>query len=296
MVPRVAELYEANTNLNQPPDSRRPAPTDVSSSWQRPNWARPPGVAAGTWQYVNQRSIADRYDAFVADTPLCQLDAEIIERLFPNTKNLGKTPTTVVDLGCGSGRTTIPLAQRGYRVFAIDLSQRMLEVLRGKLTSDLESSVVPLRANLVELEFLADNCVDHAVCMFSTLGMIQGRKNRRAMLTQAARIVRDGGSLLLHVHNRWSAFREPDGLKGLMRSAWRALRDSECEFGDSTYAYRGLEEMFMHRFTRRELLADLRESGWDVSQLWRVAIDGSSLTTNKIPGGYIVHCTQATSF
>ncbi len=89
-----------------------------------PAWRRPRGVASGTWEYVNQRSIADRYDQFVADTPLCDLDQSILQELFPRTEQ----QEIVLDLGCGSGRTAIPLAKRGYRLIGVDLSQAMLDV------------------------------------------------------------------------------------------------------------------------------------------------------------------------
>jgi SAM-dependent methyltransferase len=42
------------------------------------------------------------------------------------------TPRTVVDLGCGTGNLTIPLARSGFSVFGIDLSPSMLSVARSK--------------------------------------------------------------------------------------------------------------------------------------------------------------------
>lgn len=41
-------------------------------------------------------------------------------------------PKTVVDLGCGTGNMTIPLARSGFSVFAIDISSEMLSVARSK--------------------------------------------------------------------------------------------------------------------------------------------------------------------
>jgi SAM-dependent methyltransferase len=41
-------------------------------------------------------------------------------------------PKTVVDLGCGTGNMTIPLARSGFSVFGIDLSSEMLSVARNK--------------------------------------------------------------------------------------------------------------------------------------------------------------------
>ena len=201
-------------------------------------------------------------------------------------------PETILDLGCGSGRTAIPLAERGYRVIGIDLSQAMLEVLQAKLQArqtkaeqsqgdrDTEGQrpirIHTLRANLVELDGIADQSADHAVCLFSTLGMIQGRPNRRRMLAQVARIVRPGGQLVVHVHNHWAALSEPKGAGQLLASWLKSHRDRDHEFGDATYAYRGLEAMFMHRFSRREIVGELRRTGWSIRRIAAVSLDGAS--------------------
>lgn len=171
----------------------------------------------------------------------------------------------------------------------------MLEVLTKKASETTPTvRIHPVQANLVELNCFADNSADHAICLFSTLGMIQGRANRRAMLRHVARIVRPGGSFIVHVHNRWAALRERHGVWSLASSFWRSLRDTDVEFGDATYAYRGLENMFMHRFSKGELLRDLEESAWIIDTVSPVSIDGSRIDQKaKIPGGYIVVATLA---
>jgi len=40
----------------------------------------------------------------------------------------------LLEIGCGSGRVTIPLARAGHKVLGLEYSQSMLDVLRGKLT------------------------------------------------------------------------------------------------------------------------------------------------------------------
>ncbi len=284
--------------MNQPPN----IPTDAAAgatchagSQPRaatPQWRRPPGVAPGTWDYVNERTIANHYDAFVADTPLCRLDQAILSSVYPGTDRR----EVVLDLGCGSGRAAIPLAKRGYQVIAIDLSQAMLAVIQSKWSDcDLagrSGCLLPLRANLVQLDGLADRSADHAVCLFSTFGMIEGRANRQQMLRHVSRIVRPGGSLLVHVHHRWAALRERGGCRELARSWWRSRFNSACEFGDATYAYRGIAEMYMHRFSKRELLSDLTKARWQLESLWPLSIEGAEIARRwTIPGGYLVHAT-----
>jgi ubiquinone/menaquinone biosynthesis C-methylase UbiE len=275
--------------MNQPPPSRPNGDdTKVGVSTPPPLWRRPRGVAAGTWQYVNERSIADRYDQFVADTPLCDLDSSLLKEIFPVTES----DVTILDLGCGSGRSAVPLAERGYKVVGVDLSLRMLAVMMGKTIT--HGQILPIRCNLVDLDCLRDQSVDHAICMFSTLGMIQGSAHRQSCLQHVSRIVRPGGRFVIHVHNRWAALREPRGLRSLAAGWLRSIRNHDVEFGDAIYQYRGLEKMFMHRFSKQELVNQLTDSGWKIERLLHVSLNGSAVAkTRAIAGGYIAVCIRS---
>ena len=263
--------------------------TDIAARRvQHPHrWRRPAGVAPGTWDYVHDRKIADRYDQFVAESPLCKTDLEVLDELFPH---LGHgAGQLVVDLGAGTGRASLPLASRGYDVLAIDLSQSMLDRLLEKASRrTLQGRVFALRANLARLSCLQTASADHAVCLFSTLGMIRGRSHRLALLAELTRVVRGGGKIVIHVHNRWAWLVEPGGVRRMARSYWNSIRCGEDEFGDAVYPYRGLQQMFMHRFTRRELHRDLRACGILLQEIRPLSIDGSTLdVSTPIPGGYI---------
>ena len=271
--------------MNQPPKSD---PRSVTTSDRPPSWCRPPGVAPGTWDYVHQGAIADHYDEFVADVAMASVEQQILLDFFPPLEK--PSDQTIIDLGCGTGRTAIPLAHAGYDVIAVDLSQTMLQRLNEKSTAaTTHGKVTAIRANLVELDCLADRSADHAVCLFSTFGMIAGRKHRRQMLGHVHRIVRPGGTLLLHVHHRWAALREQGGIEKTVKSIVKSVTRSGHEFGDSTYKYRGLDQMFMHRFGRLEVEKDLQTTGWKVERCLRLSIDGKRLTMRlPICGGFFV--------
>jgi SAM-dependent methyltransferase len=290
--------------MNQPPRQRpslnpdpgSAVPTNSSPQMPReasiPQWRRPRGVAPGTWEYVQQRSIADHYDDFVAETPLCGLDQQILQQALPGPKQ--PHSQVILDLGCGSGRTALPLAERGYDVVAVDLSRAMLEVMNRKFRAGCTAGeIFAVQANLVELDCFAEQSADHAVCLFSTLGMIHGNANRRLMLSTLHKLIRPGGTFIVHVHHRWAALREHHGARQLIQSWWNACRDRNCEFGDSTYAYRGLESMFMHRFSKRELKRDLKACGWSINRIDPLSIDGSRINRRTwLPGGFVVHAIR----
>ena len=57
--------------------------------------------------------------------------ADFIEKLIKQNYTAG-TPELVLDLGCGTGRMTVELAERGYDMTGIDLSVEMLDSARER--------------------------------------------------------------------------------------------------------------------------------------------------------------------
>jgi SAM-dependent methyltransferase len=69
--------------------------------------------------------------------------------------------TIVADLACGTGNSSFPWSDRGYRTYGIDLSAEMLEIARSKAAArGLEATF--LRQNLCGLKL--EDRVDLAVC------------------------------------------------------------------------------------------------------------------------------------
>jgi ubiquinone/menaquinone biosynthesis C-methylase UbiE len=68
---------------------------------------------------------AEIYDA--EDNPLIALEEPCVENLLGNVAGLA-----IADIGCGTGRHAIRLAQAGARVYGLDFSSRMMELARHK--------------------------------------------------------------------------------------------------------------------------------------------------------------------
>ena len=124
---------------------------------------------------MHSQSVADDYDDYFAFNSLFEFDEQVLAE-FLQPKGL------VADLGCGTGRALVPLVRKGHSGLAIDLSENMLRIVQEK--ADLDGLPIEcVQANLVELDAIAEHSVDHAICMFSTLGMIRGRANRGQAMT-----------------------------------------------------------------------------------------------------------------
>ncbi len=226
----------------------------------RAPWQLPPGVPSGVWEYAQSEEIAEGYDEYFALHPLFEIDEGLLHaRLSP--------PGPVVDLGCGTGRALLPLARRGFTTVGVDLSQSMLRIVAQKAAHD-GVRVHGVRANLAELSCFQSGVFECAICLFSTLGMIRGRRHRDRFLGQVRRMLRPGGRFIVHVHNLWSNLLTSPGRRWLVPHLLQATIDRRIEWGDKFFSYRGVPRMFLHTFRRRELLADLHRAGFVVEELF----------------------------
>lgn len=66
------------------------------------------------------------------------------ERLFDDLAALSAVGpgAQVLEIGCGTGQATLPLARRGYCVFCVELGENMAVMTRGKLADHPESRVI----------------------------------------------------------------------------------------------------------------------------------------------------------
>jgi SAM-dependent methyltransferase len=228
------------------------------------DWQLPPGVSREVWDYLHDSTLARRYDESLAGTPLMALDQQFVERHCA-------TAGHVVDLGCGTGRVAIPLAARGHRVTAVDLSADMLR-LTGMKCAAARVPIHRLQANIVDLECLRGGAFDYALCLFATLGMVATVDSRRRTVGHAFRLLRPGGMFLLHVHSRWHHVRTRLGRRWLLKDLWRSAR-GRPDAGDWRMEHHdGRTGWTMHLFTRREVVALIQSAGFEIVEVWPVGV------------------------
>lgn len=228
------------------------------------DWQLPPGVPRGLWDYLHDAETARLYDERLAGTPLLTVDLAFADRHFSR-------PGRLIDLGCGTGRLLIPFAQRGYWVLGVDLSAEMLKVV-GEKAGAIQVQVHRLQANIVQLEGIADQSFDYAACLFSTLGMIAGVDERRRVLGHIHRLLRPGGTFVLHVHNRWFNCWDPNGRAWLLKDCWRSLWGSPNTGDRSMPAHQRLSGFPLHLFTRRECVRLLRGTGFRILDVQPISL------------------------
>src|SRR5205807_1174027 len=124
-----------------------------------------------------------------ANTGLYPIEADLIKRYFP------APPARVLDIGCGAGRTTVELAQKGYIVKAIDLAPALLAVVRQRAP---ESS--PEIMNATELAF-PEATFDAVIFSFNGIDCVFPQSDRLKVFAEVRRVLRPGGVFYYSSHN-----------------------------------------------------------------------------------------------
>jgi len=223
------------------------------------DWQLPTGVSRALWDYFHDPAVARNYDADLQGTPLLSIDQQFV---LEHCRPVGK----IIDLGCGTGRLAITLAQHGYAPIAVDLSPEMLKVLGAKAAS-LGLAIPRVCANLVELGMFADQSFDHAACLFSTLGLVVGAEARRRVVAQVHRLLRPGGVFVLHVHNRWFNFWTAHGRRLLFRDMFSSWLGRGVSGDYEMPPHQGVGRLTMHLFTCGEIVGLLRSCGFTIDEV-----------------------------
>jgi SAM-dependent methyltransferase len=142
---------------------------------------------------VYGEAYANEYDQFYKDKDYLG-ECDLLEQAF---RRYGSEEIrAVVDFGCGTGNHSIPLAQRGYRVTGVDLSEEMLRVARRKSTE------AGLGVNWVEGDVRnvqVGGPFDAGLFMFAVLGYLLPNEDVMAALSNARNHLRSGGLLVFDV-------------------------------------------------------------------------------------------------
>jgi SAM-dependent methyltransferase len=142
----------------------------------------------------------------------------------------GLTGRRALDAACGTGKSFLPLLERGFEVTACDCSQSMLDVAASKTDGG-----VPLhRRDLRELERLGE--FDLITCLDDVANYLTEAEELAASLRGLARNLRPGGLLIFDANTistyrgffRETAVVEEPGLL----IVWRGLASESFDAGD----------------------------------------------------------------
>ncbi|UHA75822.1 class I SAM-dependent DNA methyltransferase [Paenibacillus sp. 481] len=138
------------------------------------------------------------YDRLMADMPYEQWVSFATEAW--HRYGSGK-PTTVVDLGCGTGNVTLPLAASGYQLTGIDLSETMLAIARDKYDSAAPSRGTVQWVCQDMREWAVPEPVDAVVSFCDCLNYVTEPDDVKKVFQATYNQLRAGGTFVFDVHH-----------------------------------------------------------------------------------------------
>lgn len=120
----------------------------------------------------------------------------------------------ILDIGAGTGRYSVPLAQEGYDVTAVELVKHNLGRLKQK-----GAGVHAYQGNALNLKRFSDNSFDLTL-LFGPMYHLHGKEDKLRALKEAVRVTKPGGRILVaYIMNEFSvityAFKEKHILEAL---------------------------------------------------------------------------------
>lgn len=112
---------------------------------------------------------------------------------------LGLESGAILDLACGPGRHSVPLAKAGFRVTAVDREPFLLEKARDYAARE-EAEIAFVEEDMRRFE--RAEAFDAAINMFSSFGYFEDPEDDLTVLRNAYRSLKPGGRLLLDVRGK----------------------------------------------------------------------------------------------
>jgi len=164
-----------------------------------------------TW-YEDPRVV----ELYQTRTVLRRAEEYLVDTYFPQT-------CQVLDIGCGTGRTTMALESKGFRVTAIDNAEPMIAAAR-KRYPDLQW----LHMDATNLTF-EDAAFDVSFFSFNGIDGIHPVSLRLNCLKEMIRVTKPGGLIVYSSHNLlariFKRFSTGRSLLSSARSLWWELKD-----------------------------------------------------------------------
>jgi SAM-dependent methyltransferase len=116
-----------------------------------------------------------------------------------------KPGLNILELGCGTGRGTIPLAKEGFNIVALDSDKKMLALAREKIENENKKKhPTKLKVDLVEADFRNFDLgkkFDIAIMPFNSLQHLHGVEDIKSFFDNLRKHLKDDGIFIFEVTN-----------------------------------------------------------------------------------------------
>ncbi len=175
-----------------------------------------------------------------------------------------KQNSLILDIGCGTGRTTIPLYKMGYNITGIDISHKMVENAIN-IANNLQLKITYKIENATDLNFSSDS-FDNAFFSFNGWTQIPFHEKRIQALQEIYRILKPDGYFIFTVNSRYIFgkyfyfwIKQWIKIKILKKMGYKI---NEYEFGDLFFEDQGRSKQYIHIPSIKEVKKDISSTNF----------------------------------
>jgi len=202
--------------------------------------------------------------AKIAEQGFWESEETVINKYF-------KPKSVLLDIGCGSGRTTLSLHEKGYKVIGVDITPEMIDT--AKRIASLKGRYIDYEVgDATNLRF-PENSFDGVI--FANNGWVQipGKENRQKALEEIYRVIKPNGYFILTAHQRYYSgtylfFWVKEWIKYyiLKPLGWKV---EEVDFGDLFFKRnypdtKLAQRQFIHLTSKKEVVKQIKNTGFKI--------------------------------
>lgn len=152
----------------------------------------------------------------------------------------------VLELACGTGRVSIPLAQRGFQMMGIDQSKAMLDRLNDKVRA-IWSDNRPIKTKMQNMSCFAADCLFDAILIpFRSFEHLTNIDDQIGCLSCVHRHLKESGLLALDIYDTdIKRLSLPLARKNIEDIAWVAMNDGRLIRRKSVVTSRQLKKQLI---------------------------------------------------
>lgn len=156
-------------------------------------WAAPPCRYTKVSDMANYEGLAKIYDMMMLGVDYEAWADYVLEA----ANAAGVKPQKALDLACGTGSTTIPLAKRGIKMAAVDLAPAMLDIANKK-TREAGLNVDYYQKNMLDMGF--DPEFDMVVSFQDGINYLTEPGDFRRLSAEVAKALNPGGVFIFDLN------------------------------------------------------------------------------------------------
>lgn len=198
----------------------------------------------------------EEYDTYAREFSDCR---PFFWRELEHLNKFIKDGDNILDIGCGNGRLLNLFENKNINYTGIDSSKELIEIAK----KNYREQRTFLHANALSLPF-QDKTFD-TIFSIAVLHHIPSKQFRTCFVTEANRVLKSKGTLILTVWNIWQwRFLKIHALHIIKKITGR----SDLDLGDTIISFgQKKRQRYVHAFTRRSLYRLLEKNGFIVSSI-----------------------------